>query len=56
MKSDECCQDMIVVHKRRRRIPPRVTERDFEVLREMMAEVEKIGVENEEIRKRLNLE
>lgn len=53
MKQD-CCQDVIVVHKKKRRTP-RVTQRDFEILREMQAEIERIGVSDDERRIRLCL-
>lgn len=52
----DCCQHVIVIHKRRRKLAPRVTEKDFEVLRQMWAEVEEIGRHNEEIRRRLGLD
>lgn len=49
---DDCCQHVIVLHKRRRKFP-RVTEKDFEALRQIQARIDEIGRENDETNKRL---
>jgi hypothetical protein len=46
---NDCCKDVIVTHRKKRKYP-RVTKRDFEILLEVKADIERIGRENDEIR------
>ena len=42
----DCCQGVIVVYRRKRKCP-RITQKDFEVLMKMKAEIERIRVDRQ---------
>lgn len=52
--TSDCCKDMIVV-RRKRRPYPRVTEKDFQVLVQIRAQLEHIEERNAERRFKLGL-